>query len=418
MSNEPNSRPALAVFANLFPSPARPQAGGFIRERMFRVGRELPVVVISPQAWFPFQGLIRRWRPHFRPSAPRHETQQGIEVYRPRFFSVPGVFKGLDGLFMALGSWPTLRRLRRQGRVDIIDAHFAYPDGYAATLLGRWLGLPVTITLRGTEVPLARTGRRGLMLDALRRASRVFSVAQSLKDHVVGLGAEADKIRVVGNGVATETFHPVAKDQARRDLELPADAPVLVSVGGLTERKGFHRVIETLPALRQRFPGLRYLVVGAAGPEGDWRQRLAQQVAELGLEECVHFLGAYPSDALKGPLSAADVFVLATRNEGWANVFLEAMACGLPVVTTRVGGNPEVIAHEGLGTLVPFGDRAALETALAEALERDWDRGAIIDYARDNAWDKRVAVLVDEFRALSSGENGRTAVQAWGGGKL
>lgn len=175
----------------------------------------------------------------------------------------------------------------------------------------------------------------------------------------------------------------------------------MVSVGALTERKGFHRVIEGLPVLVKKFPNLIYLIIGGAGPEGNWGEKLRAQAAQLGLADHVIFLGALSPDELKFPLSAADVFVLATRNEGWANVFLEAMACGLPVVTTDVGGNREVVTTSDLGTIVEFGDGPALERALADALRKSWDRSAIVDYARANSWDSRVNVLVEEFSALT-----------------
>lgn len=400
------TRPRLVVFTTLFPHPGQPKAGLFIRERMFRVGKQLPLVVVAPVPWFPLQGIIRKWRPHFRPAAPRFEIQSGVEVYHPHFFSIPGLFKSLDGFFMALGSLTTLRKLRRRFGFNLIDAHFAYPDGHAATLLGKWLRLPVTITLRGTEVPLAKLpGRRRRMIQAMENSARIFSVSESLRQHAIAMGIDPDKIRVVGNGVDTEKFQPVPKQEARAQLGIDRDAPVLVSVGALVERKGFHRAIERLPALCRRFPGLQYLVVGGPSPEGDWSEQLRQQVARLGLEENVRFLGALCPEVLKIPLSAADVFVLATRNEGWANVFLEAMACGLPVVTTDVGGNAEVVAHEGLGTIVPFGDGDAMEQALIEALDKEWDRGVILDYARANAWDRRVVVLVEEFgRLVNRGE--------------
>ncbi len=394
-------RPRLVVFTTLFPHPGQPNAGVFIRERMFRVGQHLPLVVVAPVPWFPLQGLLRVFRPHFRPAAPRHEVQNGFEVFHPRFFSIPGLFKSLDGIFMALSTLPLMLRLKRRFGFDVIDAHFVFPDGDAATLLGKWLGVPVTITLRGTEVPLSRMpSRRRRMILAMQRAARLFSVADALKRHAVQLGIDSAKIRVVGNGVDTGKFHPLSRQEARQALGLPLDAPVLVSVGGLVERKGFHRVIECLPGLRRQFPGLRYLIAGGASAEGDWSERLRRQVVESGLEENVIFLGALPADQLKMPLSAADVFVLATRNEGWANVFLEAMACGLPVVTTDVGGNAEVVSRSNLGILVPFDDAAALERALAEALRRQWSRADIIAYAQENAWDRRVAVLLDEFKGL------------------
>jgi teichuronic acid biosynthesis glycosyltransferase TuaC len=119
------------------------------------------------------------------------------------------------------------------------------------------------------------------------------------------------------------------------------------------------------------------------------------------VEEHVRFLGPMAPEQLKLPLSAADVFVLATANEGWANVFLEAMACGLPVVTTDVGGNREVVCRQELGTIVPFGDAKALAAALEQALERCWDRQAIIAYARENSWDKRIDKLVERFCQLT-----------------
>jgi glycosyltransferase involved in cell wall biosynthesis len=393
------TKPKLLVFSSLFPSNKRPNAGVFIRERMFRVAQQIPVVVVSPVPWFPFQGLIRYWRPHFRPQPSRYEEQQGIQVYFPRFFSIPGLLKSYDGFFMALGSLPTLFKLRKQ--FNIIDAHFAYPDGYAATLLGHWLKMPVTITLRGTEVPLSKMPeRKARMLTALKNATRVFSVSDSLKQLVVSLGAVSDKIRVIGNGIDVVKFYPLAKTVARAELAIPKNAKVLVSVGALVDRKGFHRVIEILPTLAARYPELIYLIVGGDSPEGYIRERLEQQIKTLGLEKNVRFLGAYPSEQLKLPLSAADLFVLATANEGWANVFLEAMACGLPVITTEVGGNIEVVNAPELGTVVPFGDSAALLAALLQGFETVWDRSLIIQYARENSWDTRVRILVEEFQRL------------------
>ena len=172
------NNPGIIVFSSLFPHSGQPNAGLFIRERMFRVGKHLPLVVVAPVPWFPFQKILRRWRPHFRPDAPYMELQENIEVLHPRFFSIPGFFKFLDGFFMALGSLPVLWRLKRRFDFKIIDAHFAYPDGYAASLLGRWFRVPVTITLRGTEVRLShRFLYRDLMRSAMIPAAKIFSVS-------------------------------------------------------------------------------------------------------------------------------------------------------------------------------------------------------------------------------------------------
>ena len=402
------NHPHIVVLSSLFPSSAQPGAGLFIRERMFRVARQLPVTVIAPTPWFPLQNLIRRFKPHFRPGAPRHENQSGIDVWFPRFLSVPGILKKLDGLMMALCTLPRLRRLKKAGRLDIIDAHFAYPDGYAASLLSRWLQVPYTITLRGTETRHVADRRfANRLLHAVNRAARVFSVSESLRQLLIAHGASPQQIEVVGNGVDTTRFAPQDRAASRNSLDIPATACVLVSVGGLVPRKGFHRVIEVLPQIRQAYPELIFLVVGGASAEGNNRPELERQVQALGLQDCVRFLGPRRPDELSAILSAADVFVLATSNEGWANVFLEAMACGLPVVTTDVGGNKEVVSDDNLGIVVPFGDREALRQAIEISLHRSWDKERIRRHAEQNAWDERVERLKGHFLRIANGARGQ-----------
>ncbi|MCB8747171.1 glycosyltransferase [Rhodoferax sp. U2-2l] len=397
-----NKRPRILVFSSLFPNAAQPTAGVFVRERMFNVAKHLDLCVVSPKAWFPLQGLLRLIKPHFRPATARQEVQAGIDVFQPLYLSFPGVLKRFDGFLMAVGAWRTVRKLKKQQRVDLIDAHFAYPDGYAATLLGKWLDLPVTITLRGTEHRHAKDDalRQRLQL-ALQRAVHVFGVSDDLCGVARQLGLPSAKLQVVGNGVDLSKFSALDRTQARVALGLAPTDVVLVSVGGLVERKGFHRVIEVLPDLVARFASLKLLIVGGATAEGNNRAQLEQQVNNLGLQAHVQFLGPKPHTELAAILSAGDVFVLATANEGWANVFLEAMACGLPVVTTEVGGNKEVVTSEDHGLLVPFGNREALHTALLTAIQKPWDRPQIMAYAKNNSWDQRVNTLVHQFKELT-----------------
>lgn len=393
--------PRLLVFSSLFPSAAQPQAGTFIRERMFRVARQVPIVVVAPQPWFPGQSLIRRFRPHFRPTAAGYDVVDGIEIHRPRFVCVPGVLKWTDGVLMAWSTFIAVRRIAREHRVNLIDAHFGYPDGYAAVLLGRWLKLPVILTLRGKEERQMRTDVAGALKRAIRGADQLITVSGALKTLAVEHGADPQRARVIGNGVDLSTFEPIDRSAARSKLNLPADAQVLISVGTLVERKGFHRVIECLPALLARHPALHLLIVGGSGAEGDMRFELQQMVRSLRLEDRVHFLGPLPHDRLAVALSAADVFVLATSYEGWANVFLEAMACGLPVVTTDVGGNSQVVNDRSLGSLVPFGDALRLRQAIGDALGASWDRARIRAYAQSNSWDQRMQPLIETYqRAL------------------
>lgn len=391
--------PRLLVYSSLFPSAAQPSAGIFVQERMFRVGTYLPVVVVAPQPWFPLDVLIRHFKRGYRVPALRFETREGIDIHRPRFFCLPGMFKRWDGHLMALGSYRTVKQLVNKHQINIIDAHFAYPDGYAASLLVRRLKLPLCITLRGKEARQAKGKFADLLIQAVCDANQVIAVSDALRD--LGRAWGALNALTVGNGVDAERFRPLSRQTARDELGLSASAPVLISVGGLVERKGFHRVLACLPELVRRFPDLQYLIVGGASAEGDIEERLRQQAIDLGMQSHVCFTGPKKPSELSALYSAADVFVLATSYEGWANVFLEAMACGLPVVTTRVGGNAQVVATPELGTLVELGDEVALTDAIAQSLEHDWDRSAIRAYAEANSWNVRVKVLLEIFNNVA-----------------
>lgn len=394
-------QPRVLVFSHLFPSPRQPTAGVFVRERLFRAAKFVPIVVLAPQPWFPFQSLIRRVRPHFRPMAPRYEVMQGIEVYRPRALCFPGILKRTDGILMALSCFLTARKLKARYRLNLIDAHFGYPDGYAAWRLARWLRLPLLLTLRGKEERQMRTPVAPLLRAAILGADRVVCVSGALRDIAIGVGADPERTTVIGNGVDLEKFAPMDRSDARRKLGLSEDAQVLISIGSLVERKGFHRVIECLPALLDEFPRLTLLVVGGPGPEGDMSLELRKQVSRLGLERHVLFLGHHLPEQLRVPLSAADAFVLATSYEGWANVFLEAMACGLPVLTTDVGGNRQVVNNEKVGRIVAFGDQAQLTMGLRDVLTRAWDRAEIRAYAESNSWNARIPLVVRELEELA-----------------
>lgn len=370
---------------------------------MFRVGRHIPIVVVSPQPWSPFDWIVRLFRRSFRPAMSRFERMDGIEIHRPRWLSLPGIAKRYDGWLMWRGSERCVRKLQRRFDATVIDAHFLYPDGWAATRISRRLGLPCTITLRGSKDEwLIGTDRERFLVEAMHSATRLFSVSESLRRNVAEkLGIPREKVTVIGNGVDWRRFRAVDRAEARRELGIAQDAEVLIGVGGLVSRKGFQRIIPLIPLLRETHPGLLYLIVGGGTTQGDMRRELEALARQHGVADCVVFCGPQKPENLSRYYSAADVFVLATEHEGWANVFLEAMACGLPVVTTRVGGNAEVVLEPETGYLVDWWDPQAFASAIDRALAHRWAREAIVEYARSNSWDSRVERLVAEFDRLS-----------------
>lgn len=388
----------ILVVTSVFPNSVQPTLGVFVRERMFRVAQSCELKVVAPVPWFPFSRYLK---PGYRPLVPFREVQEGIDVFHPRFFNFPGFFKCLDGLFFFLSSLISVLRIRRSFRFDLIDAHFAYPDGFGAVLLGIVFRVPVTITVRGTIHRLSKyLLRRVQIVFALNRAARVFTVCNDLKMKVVNLGIEDGHVEVVANGIDIDKFQPINQREARLNLGLPLDRKIIISVGGLVERKGFHRVIDALPEIIQEVPDILYVIVGGPSVEGNFEPELRRLVRELDLENNVIFAGPQNHDKLAPWLSAADIFCLATSNEGWANVFLEGMACGLPVVTSRVGGNEEVVAFPDVGVLFELTDKHEMVRSVVFALRNKWDKARIIEYAQDNTWDRRVARLMEIFEEL------------------
>jgi teichuronic acid biosynthesis glycosyltransferase TuaC len=395
----------ILTLSTVFPNVRQPAFGVFVAERMRRVARHCDVSVVAPVPWFPGNPWIR---PHWA-AVPATEGEEGFRVYHPRVLCVPRYAKWSDGVLYAASLLPMLAWLRRRFPFDLIDAHFAYPDGLAAALLGKVFRIPVVITLRGSIVRLRHYPlHRSQIRWALRRASRVLAVSQSLKEVAAGLGVPADHIRVIPNGVDADVFVPREPADARRLLGLPAQATIVLSVGGLNDGKGHHRVVAQLPELARRFPELLYVVVGGERPGDSSRSLIESVAARLGVTNRVRLVGERPHDEVATWLAAADLFCLATRSEGWANVLLESLACGTPVVSTRVGGNAEIVSHEGLGILVPAQDDGALSAAIREGLERRWDTQILVAHAQAHSWDSAVRGVLEEF-ARVLGRDGRTA---------
>ncbi len=391
--NKPELR--VLVFSSLFPNALNRNAGIFIKERLFRLAQRVPLEVVAPQVWSPIDPLLRlKWQ-GYRAPLEQHEIMDGVAVHRPRAFSVPVVLKTKDGDFMWRSITAFMDRLVERFRPSLIDAHFGYPDGYAAIRLGQRYNLPVLITLRGSkDANLIGTPREPLLRYALRQASAVISVSNDLKERVaIPLGVPAERCHLIGNGVDSVRFAKRDRSSARRTLGIAPESKVIISVGNLIEAKGFERLIRLMPELLKHEPKTKLLIVGGEVAGDPYAQQMKQLVSSLGLSQQVEFCGRVAPERMSLYYSAANVFALATRFEGWPNVFLEAMCSGLPVVSTKVGGNPEVVPDERFGTLVEFWDSEAALKALLFWINSDGHEPAIIDYARVSGWDQRVSQL-------------------------
>jgi teichuronic acid biosynthesis glycosyltransferase TuaC len=386
----------VLVLSSTFPNAQQPTRGVFVHHRIRRLARRCEVVVVAPLPWFP----MNRWLRGERDAVPHVEEQAGLRVYHPRFFSLPRYGKCLDGVLYFLSLVRFVARLRRSFPFEVIDAHFAFPDGLAATLLSRVFGCPVVVTLRGSIVRLSGYRfHRPQLRWTLRHADRVTAVSESLKKVAVTLGIPPDRVRVIPNGVDPTVFSPMAQPEARRLCGLPETATILLTVAGIYEGKGQHTVVELLPSLVARYPEVLYVIVGNPRPGETYQRRLQGTIRKLGLDGHVLFAGPRAQADLRRWFSAADVSVLATQSEGWPNVLLESLACGTPVVATDVGGAPEIVRRGQDGFLVPHGDPISLRDALLRALEQPWDRQAIVHHARRFDWTESVEQALDELNA-------------------
>lgn len=386
----------VLVLTRVYPNGARPTYGVFVRERVRRIAQRCALQVVAPIARFPGDAALGRGR---RQSVPGREWQGNVLVHHPVVLSIPVVAKSLDALFYCLSLLPFLRRLRREFAFDMIDAHFGYPDGVAALLLGGWLRCPVTVTLRGNEVLLVRSRLRRWQLQlALRRASRVIAVSHALGALASRLGAPAERICVIPNGIDPHTFRRGDRNAARTRLGLPADRAIVVSVGAFTAVKGHERTLASLPHVIALQPRLLYVAIGNSGAPHSRIPAIRRLVRRLGLTDNVLLREARPHEEIPAWLQAADVFCLATAGEGHSNALCEALACGLPIVTTQLDGNREMVRDGVNGYLVPFFDAAAFAAAIARALERAWDRDAIAAQAAARTWEQVADEVMHAFR--------------------
>src|SRR5262249_41795206 len=287
----------------------------------------------------------------------------------------PKVSMPIHGWLMFRGAFSLARRLHKEKPFDCIDGHYVYPDGKAALLLGKALGLPVIVSARGSDINLFPSFRliRPQIRRTLREAAGRIAVSASLKQAMLNVAESECDIRVIGNGVDVARFFPVDPNEARQKLDIPLDAKVIVSVAALLPVKGHARLLHAFRTLTAKIPRLQFYLVG----EGASRRELEALSASLGLTSAVHFVGSCPNERLLAWYSAANVSCLASSREGWPNVVLESLACGTPVVATRVWGTPEILHSPELGVLVEQ-DEASIAAGLETALRREWNRELLV----------------------------------------
>lgn len=396
----------VLTFTTLYPNAEKPNHGVFVENRLrqTQTRHDMTAKVLAPVPFFPFTSDVFGSYARFA-RVPRQEVRHGIEVHHPRYLSIPKVGMTAAAWLLYRGALAACRRLDiDRSTIDVIDAHYFYPDGVAAALLARALGVPFVVTARGTDLnllPQFPRIRRQIVW-AAEQAAAVITVSAALGERAREIGIAPAKLAVLRNGVDLELFTP--RDRAAARKHFGVDGFTIVSVGNLVALKGHELAIEAMSSL----PDCTLLIAGG----GPLREALLARAEALGVASRVRLLGELPHAQLADLYAAGDVLVLMSEREGWANVLLEAMACGTPAIATRVGGNAEIITAAAAGALLPARSARALVEAVGAFRAGHCDRAATRRHAEAFGWAAVAAGNHALLKAASTGEARLAAAQA------
>lgn len=386
-----DARLRILTFTTLYPNPGEPLHGLFVQQRLERIAQHCDITVVAPV------NVTQNRRAFW--TVPQIDRRNGIPVFYPRFAVFPGLFKHWDGHLLFSQVIRQLKGSMSLEPYDLIDAHYAYPDGVAAQFLAEEMGKPFVISVRGSDIHVLAQfpKRRSLIQTMLQRAQAIIAVSSSLSQAVEALGVDPRRIHVIPNGVDSTLFFPRDRTVTRVEIGWPQDAHIILSVGRLAPIKGFDVLIRALRKLRDRLrKPVQCYIVG----DGELRSPLQREICRLGLERDVFLSGPVPPQELSVWYSAADLFCLLSASEGCPNVVLEALACGTPVVATAVGGIPEMVNEPATGVLIKRRTEDEVAHHLERALNTSWDRAAITKSPLVRDWSQVATTQVRVFRSV------------------
>lgn len=374
--------------ATLFPDAARPNFGLFVEKSLLALAAQPGVMltIVAPIGLPPFPLSLH---PRYRAlrGLPQREAWRGLTVHRPRFTLIPKFGAARNPAAIARAVLP----IAQQGSFDVVDAQFFYPDGPAAMNIADVLGIPFSVKARGADI--SHFGHdpatRPQLLAAAERAGGLLAVSEAIRGDMAAIGIDAGKTMVHYTGIDTMRFHPGDRPAARAALGM-GDAPAIATVGALIPRKGQALVIEALPAL----PGVHYWLAGAGEEDARYRA-LAQR---LGVADRVHLMGPVANADLPQLYRAVDAVVMPSVSEGLANAWVEALACGTPIVISDAGGAAELVTSPAAGQIVertPAAIADAVRTLLAAPAAPD---AVAASLAGRFEWDRNGRELAEHLR--------------------
>lgn len=388
--------------STLFPCAGRSQFGIFVANQMKTVAKldGIKVTMMNPIGIPPWPLSLRKPYADLK-RVPKTSEFDELTVHHRHFRSIPG--SGADGnpKRIAAALLPEIRKLHAKQPFDLVDAQFFFPDGPAAAIIARALKLPLSIKARGADIHYwsGRPKARRQILEAAQQAAGLLAVSQALRSDMVALGMPQEWINVHYTGLDHDIFKPFGRADARALLSnVPLDKnPLLVTTGALTARKGQRFVIEALAKL----PGVRLALAGG----GEDEKQLRSLAAKLRVADRVHFLGVVKHSELPLLLAAADAMVLPSASEGLANAWIEALACGTPLVICDAGGATEVVQDATAGRVVKR-NAEAIAAAVSDILAKPVSQQAVASNASRFRWDRNAIALGGHWRRVAGVQAG------------
>ncbi len=385
----------ILVITNVFPNSQEPNRGIYNLQQ-FQELKKFPgyeIQVIAPLPWSLPIKMNKKW--YKIAQIPDKEEIAGFCVYHPRYLVIPKVLSSLHGFSLFLSLIGKVRSVQKRFPFDCILATWAYPDAFAASLIAQRFRKPLITKVHGSDINLYTKPflLRKLVQYALRASARVIALSGELKNIIVNLGVSEDRVVIVGNGIDEKKFKFENMKNCRDYLHLNNGGKKVLFVGNLMPVKGVTYLLEAMKILLDKRKGLSLTVVG----DGTDRPMLEAKAAELGIRDFVNFVGARKHSDIPLWLNASDILCLPSLKEGCPNVVLEAMACGKPVVASRVGGVPEIIKSEDFGILVEPQNPGALAEALSLALDKAWKGSVIREEALKSTWPESAQKLREVF---------------------
>ena len=383
--------------STLYPNAHTPRFGTFVARSLEALAarKDWDVTVINPIGVPPL--ALGRYKP--LAAAAQSGIEHGVSVHRPTFTLIPKIGARINPAMITRAVLPLAKYLHAQRPFDLVDAQFFYPDGPAAAAIATALELPCSIKARGSDISFwgSRPYALKQMLDAASRADGVLAVSQALANDMAALGMDARKISLHYTGLDRDRFRPLDHSGLRAalgqslGLALPENQPLFTSVGALIERKGQDLAIKALASI----PDAQLLLVGK-GPD---EQHLRNLARDLGLAERVHFLGSVDHDLLPVILSASNAMVLPSASEGLANAWVEALACGTPLVINDAGGARELVTSPDAGLIVER-TLEAVAQGMRQILDNPPDRATVAAMANRFSWTENAANLAAYYDRL------------------